>query len=237
VDGTDGLAAFRTARIVALIAAIISGALTATHWYVISVGEATPPIEGGVSLWTTHPALAALIVAGVVLVAGTSAASLFRVPNNRANLSPIVLGFALVAALMMVVCSIIGLASAPASDPEIIEHVATSGTGVVALLLALVVVGATAVMFLAGREQSTEAHSLSATGASEVTVPESREPAVPTQVANPAVPTSAQVSGRDSDGDPVKRCAECAEWVKDAAHLCRYCGFRFASTVEPTSKP
>lgn len=48
-------------------------------------------------------------------------------------------------------------------------------------------------------------------------------------VASPPAPASAQASGQDSDGGPVKRCPECAEWVKDAAHVCRYCGFRFAS--------
>jgi len=225
VGAPDVPAQFRTARVVALIAAIISGALTATHWYVHSISG----VSGGESLWTTHPALGALVVAGAVLVAGSSAASLFRVPNNQPNLPTIVLGFAVVAALTMVVCSIIGLTSAPAADTEISEHVAASATSVIALLLALVAVGGTAVMFWEGREHMSEALEPSVTEPSEITVPESREPAAPTHVATPAAPTSAQVSGRDSDGDPVKRCPECAEWVKDAANVCRYCGFRFAS--------
>lgn len=149
VDGTDALAAFSTARVVALIAALISGALTATHWYVHSFPNLA--VSGGESLWTAHTALGALVVAGAVLVAGSSAASLFRVPNNQPNLPTIVLGFAVVAALTMVVCSIVGLTSAPAADTETSEHVATSATSVITLLLALVAVGGTAVMFLGGK--------------------------------------------------------------------------------------
>jgi hypothetical protein len=129
----------------------------------------------------------------------------------------------------MVVCSIVGLTSAPAADAETSEHVALSATSVVTLLLAVVAVGGTAVMFLEGREHMSEALEPSVTESSDVTEPESRKPAAPTHVTSPPAPASAQASGRDSDGDPVKRCPECAEWVKDAAHVCRYCGFRFAS--------
>lgn len=49
-------------------------------------------------------------------------------------------------------------------------------------------------------------------------------------------PPGMQAPGQDSDGDPMKRCPECAEWIKGAAHVCRYCGFRFASTTEPIGK-
>lgn len=72
----------------------------------------------------------------------------------------------------------------------------------------------------------------SVTEPSEVTVPESHEPAAPTHVASPTSPTVTHDPRRDSGGDLVKRCPECAEWVKDAAHVCRYCGFRFASATK-----
>lgn len=224
----DAGARFRTARVVALLAAVISGALTATHWYVHSL-EA-PKASRGESLWTAHPALGALVVAGALLVAGTCAASLFRIPNTHPNLPTIVLGFAVVAALTMVVSSVVGLASAPAADSEIEEHVAASATSVITLLLALVAGGSTAVMFWAGREQSTAALTSSAANPSRVTIPAAREAAVTATAPSVAAPMSAQRSRRDSDGDPLKRCPECAEWVKDAANVCRYCGFRFATT-------
>ncbi len=220
-------AAFRTARVVALIAAIIAGALTATHWYVFSIAGTTEgTLTKGEGLWTAHPALGALIVAGAVLVAGTSAASLFRVPNDQPNLPPTVLGFAVVAAFAMVVCSIIGLASTPEAPSEV--HASDAAWGVVTLLLAMIAVGSTGVMFLAGRERPSEALAPSAWDPSGVAVPESRSAATGAHVASPAA-TSVQGTRLDSDGDPVKRCPECAEWVKDAAHVCRYCGFRFAS--------
>jgi hypothetical protein len=225
---TDRPADFRTARIVALIAAIIAGALTATHWYEFSIaGTIEGTLSKGEGLWIAHPALGALIVAGAVLVAGTSAASLFRVPNDQPNLPPIVLGFAVVAAFAMVVCSIIGLASTPEAPSEV--HVSNAAWGVVTLLLAMVAVGGTGVMFLAGRERPSEALAPSVRDPSGVAAPESRSATTEAHVANSAAATSAQGTRRDSDGDPVKRCPECAEWVKDAAHVCRYCGFRFAS--------
>jgi hypothetical protein len=229
IENRDPAAGFRAGRMVALIAALLSGALTATHWYVFSLGGT---IEGtltkGEGLWTAHPALGALIVAGAVLVAGTSAASLFRVPNDRPNLPPIVLGFAMVAASAMVVCSIIGLASTPEAPSEV--HVADAAWGVLTLLLAMIAVGGTGVMFLAGRERPSEASVSSVREPSEV--PESPMPAPGAHAASAAAPTTGQALTRDSDDDPVKRCPECAEWVKDAAHVCRYCGFRFASQTD-----
>jgi Uncharacterised protein family UPF0547 len=238
VDATDAPAAFRTARVVALIAALIAGALTATQWYVRSIetGAGTP--SEGVSLWAAHSALGALIVAGAVLVAGTSAASLFRVPNDQPNLPQIALGFAVVAALAMVVCSIIGLADIPPKESELSSvHVTDSVWGVMTLLAALVAVGGTGVMFWAGREQANEALALSVTEQSNVMSPGHSAPVSPREDATSAAAHQPQDVRRDSDGDQLKRCPECAEWVKDAALVCRYCGFRFASTAEPTSKP
>jgi hypothetical protein len=167
-------------------------------------------------------------------VAGTTAASLFRVPNDEANLPPTVLGFAVVAALTMVVCSIVGLADTPTAESfgrpsESFIQVTDSASSVLTLLLALIAVGGTVVMFRAGREHISEAFAPSTTEPPKATVRVSREPAPAAPLANPAAATSAQVSRRDSDDDPVKRCPECAEWVKDAANVCRYCGFRFVS--------
>ncbi len=228
----DSGEAFRTARLVAMIAAVVSGALTATHWYGASTfNEVVERITLSQSLWAAHSALGSLIVAGGALVAGTSASSLFRVPNDKPNLPPIVLGFAVVAAIAMLVCSIIGLALTP-SFGEV--HFHDSVWGVLTLLLAIIALGGTAVMFSAGREQSAEVLAPSVAAPSLVTIPEAHGAAVTDNASNEAAPSSAQQSRRDSDDDLLKRCPECAEWVKDAANVCRYCGFRFAS-AEPIS--
>jgi hypothetical protein len=232
IKDRDPAATFRTARIVALIAAIIAGALTATHWYSVSgvVNGFGEPVRAAHGLWTDHPAIGALIVVGAVLVVATCAASLFRVPSDRPNLSPVALGFAALAALVGVVSSVVGLTDAPPAStfglPSDVFHVADSVGAIFTLAMALIALGGTTIMFLAGREDMSKASAPSVAESSDVTEPESRESAALTHI-----------TGQDSDGDPVKRCPECAEWVKDAAHVCRYCGFRFASTAEPTNKP
>lgn len=237
----DPSATFRKARVVSLIAAIIAGALTATHWYSVSEGQSEngEPIKLAHGLWTEHPAIAALIVVGAALVVATCAASLFRVPSDRPNLPSVVLGFAALAALVAAVSSVVGLADTPPAAsfglPSDVFHVKVSAGAVFTLVMTLVALGGATAMFLAGRQHLSKALSPPTMASPDLAVPETRAPAPAPQAVSPS-PAYSDDPKRDSDGDHMKRCPECAEWVKDAANVCRYCGSRFAST-EPIGRP
>lgn len=225
----DAPTTFRITRVVALVAAIMAGVLTAVPWYQMTTesAEENTSLPGTYGLWTLHPAIGGLIVAGAVFVVAVCAASLFRVPNDRPNLSPVVLGFAALVALLVVVSCVVGIGDKPAYTVTRIVYENTAW-GALTLFVGLVMVASTTVMFVVGRRYMTGTSVSPAALASETAPPRDPVPIAPYAPRDATSALSEQGLIRDAQGDSLKRCPECAELVKDAARVCRYCGFRFA---------
>ena len=199
------------------------GILTVAQWYRF-VDSAYKTFVYAKSLWSQTPAAAAVLDAGAAVVLSVIAYAWFRDSWDKIEVSRVPAGFSAVAVVAMLGASIAGLFQATnscyATENGIgclsaITHVGWAGPTSVALCV-LLLIAAIQVFLAAGPAPVVNA--------SRRSTPESiafaHEPA-------PRAETAAKGSHVDDAGDLLKQCPDCAEWVKEAALVCRYCSHRF----------